>query len=215
MSILDSFVHLLVGLVGQMGYFGIFFLMTIESSFIPFPSEVVMIPAGYLAQKGELNLYLAILVGTLGSLVGAYVNYALAYGLGRPFFEKYGKYLFVSREDFERACRFFTRYGPFTTFIGRLLPVIRQLISLPAGLAAMGLAPFSLYTALGAGLWVSVLALLGYLVGDNDVLVRAYLERFQALLIAGCIFGLALYALAYARKHKRNRASSKEEERAL
>lgn len=111
MGILDSFVHLLVGLVGQMGYFGIFFLMTIESSFIPFPSEVVMIPAGYLAQKGELNLYLAILVGTLGSLVGAYVNYALAYGLGRPFFEKYGKYLFVSREDFERACRFLPATG--------------------------------------------------------------------------------------------------------
>jgi membrane protein DedA with SNARE-associated domain len=215
LGILDGFVRLLVGLVGQMGYFGIFLLMAIESSFIPFPSEVVMIPAGYLSQKGELNLYLAILAGTLGSLVGAYVNYALAYGLGRPFFEKYGKYLFVSREDFERACSFFTRYGPFTTFIGRLLPVISQLISLPAGLAAMGLAPFSLYTTLGAGLWVSVLALLGYLVGDNDVLVRAYLKRFQALLVAGCIFGLALYALTRYSKRKRNQASLKQGERAL
>lgn len=215
MSILNHFASFLVELVGRMSYGGIFLLMTIESSFIPFPSEVVMIPAGYLAQKGELNLYLSILVGILGSLMGAYVNYAIAFWLGRPFLERYGKYLLLSKTDFERACVFFNRYGAITTFVGRLLPAIRQLISLPAGLAAMRLTPFSLYTALGAGLWVSVLTFLGYLLGDNDALVRAYLERFQGWLIVACIASLALYALIRLRKPTKGQAGVEDGQRVL
>lgn len=192
-----------------MGYLGIFLLMAVESSFIPFPSEVIMIPAGYLSQKGELNLFVAIILGTMGSLLGAFINYGLAFWLGRPFFEKYGKYLLISRRDFDRACHLFNRYGKITTFIGRLLPAIRQLISLPAGLASMGLAPFTLYTLLGAGLWVSFLTGLGYFVGDNERLVRSYLEEFQLWVFLGLGLGGIVYAATrfrYLTRNAKNRA---------
>lgn len=157
----------------------IFVFMTIESSFIPFPSEVVMIPAGFLAARGEMltgNLWidciLAIIVGTTGSLAGAYVNYYLARYLGRTALHKYGKYFFLKEETILRAEEVFREYGAAATFVCRLLPAIRQLISIPAGLAKMNLASFTLFTGLGAGIWVVILtaigAWLGHLSGDMD-----------------------------------------------
>ncbi len=147
----------------------VFIFMTIESSFIPFPSEVVMIPAGFLAARGELGcgsppaaLWLAIAVGTLGSLAGAYVNYYLALWLGKPFLEKYGKYFFVKPDALARACEVFNAYGAMTTFVCRLVPVIRQLISIPAGVAKMPLGSFTFFTGLGAGIWTAILAFVGY-----------------------------------------------------
>ncbi len=147
----------------------VFIFMTIESSFIPFPSEVVMIPAGFLAARGELwggsplaALWIAIAVGTLGSLAGAYANYYLALWLGKPFLEKYGKYFFVKPEPLARACEVFNEYGAMTTFVCRLVPVIRQLISIPAGIAKMPLGSFSFFTGLGAGIWTAILAFVGY-----------------------------------------------------
>ncbi len=159
------------------GFALIFVFMTIESSFIPFPSEVVMIPAGFLAARGELcdparlpilvAAVLAIAAGTLGSLVGAYMNYYLALWLGRPFLEKYGRYFFVKPEPLARACEVFNRYGAATTLVCRLVPVIRQLISIPAGIARMPLASFTFFTALGAGIWIVVLTAVGYLLGKS------------------------------------------------
>ena len=118
----------------------IFFFMTVESSFIPFPSEVVMIPAGFLAARGELGcgpaeiqFLLAVAAGVVGSVAGAYINYALSLWLGKPFLIRYGKYFFVKKEALERACEVFNKYGSATTFVCRLIPVIRQLISIPAG----------------------------------------------------------------------------------
>ncbi len=147
----------------------VFVFMAIESSFIPFPSEVVMIPAGFLAARGELGcgsplmaVSLAILVGTLGSLAGAYLNYYLALWLGKPFLEKYGKYFFVKPEPLARACEVFNQYGAMTTFVCRLVPVIRQLISVPAGIAKMPLGSFTFFTGLGAGIWTAILAAVGY-----------------------------------------------------
>ena len=154
------------------GYLFIFVFMAIESSFIPFPSEVVMIPAGFLAARGELaggspltGLSLAVVFGILGSLAGAFANYYLALWVGKPFLEKYGKYFFVKPEPLARACEVFNRYGAATTFVCRLVPVIRQLISIPAGIARMPLAPFTFFTGLGAGIWTAILAAVGYALG--------------------------------------------------
>lgn len=146
----------------------VFVFMAIESSFIPFPSEVVMIPAGFLSARGEMqSLPLVILAGIAGSIAGAYVNYYLALFVGRPFLEKYGKWFFISPEHLNRACEVFNKYGAATTFICRLVPVIRQLISIPAGISRMSLWPFTLFTALGAGLWTALLAFVGHWLGKN------------------------------------------------
>jgi membrane protein DedA with SNARE-associated domain len=164
-SNIDSF----VAAAPTWGFVLIFVFMAIESSFIPFPSEVVMIPAGFLAARGELGPFspwigvvLSVIVGTLGSLLGAYVNYYLALWAGKPFLEKYGKYFFIKKEALDKSCAVFNRYGGATTFICRLIPGIRQLISIPAGLARMNIAKFALYTAIGAGAWNCVLAGLGW-----------------------------------------------------
>jgi membrane protein DedA with SNARE-associated domain len=149
-------------------------LMTIESSFIPFPSEVVMIPAGFLAARGSLTLgspladaVLAILAGVTGSLAGAYANYFLSLKLGAPFLERYGRYFFLPKPKLERAEEIFRTYGAGATFVCRLLPAIRQLISIPAGIARMPLASFTLWTGLGAGIWVTILTFLGYSLGAH------------------------------------------------
>ena len=169
---LASHLDTIAALAPTWGYIFIFVFMTIESSFIPFPSEVVMIPAGFLAARGELSggsplvcVSLAVLVGILGSLAGAFVNYYLALWVGKPFLEKYGKYFFIKPEPLARACEVFNKYGAATTFVCRLIPVIRQLISIPAGIAKMPLAPFTFFTALGAGIWTIILAAVGYILG--------------------------------------------------
>ena len=151
----------------------VFAFMAIESSFIPFPSEVVMIPAGFLAARGELGLSpcaalaASVVVGVIGSLAGAYANYYLSLWLGKPFLERYGKYFFIKKEPLDRACEVFNRYGAATTFVCRLVPVIRQLISIPAGIAKMPLGSFTLFTALGAGIWTAILAAVGYALGHS------------------------------------------------
>ncbi len=150
------------------GYLMIFVFMAVESSFIPFPSEIVMIPAGFMAARGEISsACLAVAVAILGSILGAYVNYYLALWVGRPFLEKYGKYFFIKPEPLAEACRIFNRYGSATTFVCRLIPVIRQLISIPAGISRMALVPFTFFTALGAGIWSAILCAIGYALGKS------------------------------------------------
>ncbi len=158
------------------GFLMVFFLMTIESSFIPFPSEVVMIPAGFIAARGELTFghpYIDIIIlficGLAGSLAGAYINYYLAMLLGRPFLYRYGKYFFIKPGVLARAEELFLKYGEITTFICRLLPAIRQLISLPAGVSKMPLSKFTLFTGLGAGIWSIILLGIGYYFGKLSV----------------------------------------------
>ncbi|TXI22317.1 MAG: DedA family protein [Nitrosomonas sp.] len=187
----------------MLGYAGIVIMMFLESSFVPFPSEVVMIPAGYLAFKGEMNLMIAILCGIVGSLSGALFNYYLAIKLGRPLLIRYGTYVMFNEDTLSRMENFFNRHGHISTFIGRLIPVIRQYISLPAGLANMNLVIFSLYTSLGAGIWVIILALLGYYIGENEVLIKAYLHNIIVVLLLFCIIGATLYYWRYQRKQKR------------
>ena len=195
------------------GFFIIFIFMTIESSFIPFPSEVVMIPAGFLAFRGELltgNVWidgiLAIISGTLGSLAGAYINYFLALYLGRSALYRYGKYFFLSPQTIRRAEEVFLEYGALATFVCRLLPGIRQLISIPAGLVRMNVWRFSLFTALGAGLWIIVLTLIGWYFGHlaGDMSYLEMVERGKAIISENyvwVILGLAVLVAAYLTVH--------------
>lgn len=152
----------------NLNYWTITLLMAIESSFIPFPSEVVVPPAAYkAAASGELNVWLVVLFATIGALIGALVNYFLALWLGKPIVYKFansrlGHMCLLDEQKVVTAEQFFVRYGVVATLIGRLVPAVRQLISIPAGLAKMNLAKFMLFTAIGAGLWNGVLAAMGY-----------------------------------------------------
>ena len=191
------------------GYALIFLFLAIESSFIPFPSEVVMIPAGFLAARGELTLHapvadlaLACATGLLGSLAGAYFNYYLSAKLGEPFLRRYGKWFFLKPEALDRACEVFNRYGALTTFVCRLIPVIRQLISIPAGLARMPLGTFIFFTGLGAGIWTFLLALAGYGLGRTagDITYTQLVHRGKELIDANLVWvilGGVLLAAAY------------------
>ena len=179
--------------VGQWGYPGIIALMFLESSFFPFPSEVVVPPAAYLAANGEMNLGLVILSGIMGSLLGAVFNYGLALKFGRPFFAKYGRYLLLSPKSLDKVEVFFARHGEFSTFIGRLLPGIRQYISLPAGLARMNIWAFCAATALGAGIWVAVLAGAGYWFGRNEEMVIRNMHGITLITVAFCLVSIVVY----------------------
>lgn len=191
----------IVEYVGDMGYFGIFFLMFLESTFFPFPSEIIMIPAGYLAYKGEMNIYIIVLVGIFGSVVGALFNYYLAMYFGRKFILKYGRFFFIKEKTLDKLESFFAKHGELSTFNGRLIPGIRHLISLPAGLVRMNVAKFSFYSALGAGIWVIVLVALGYLLGSNEALISEYL-RLATLIALLCV---VLITLFYIVRHKRRK----------
>ncbi len=196
-------INWLVNTIGAMGYPGIFLLMAMESSVIPIPSELVMPPAGYLAHRGEMNLAVAILSGTVGSLVGAYANYFASHYLGRPLLLKYGKYVWITEEKFAKVESFFLRHGEISTFIGRLLPVIRHLISLPAGLAGMQHWKFSLYTVLGAGIWCTVLTLIGYIIGQEQALIMQY--SHQAVI--GVVLFSSILIAVYVWRQRRSRLS--------
>jgi membrane protein DedA with SNARE-associated domain len=192
-------INWLLNTMNAMGYPGIFILMAMESSVIPVPSELVMPPAGYLAQQGSMNIWLAILMGTAGSLVGAYANYFTAHYLGRPLVLKYGKYVWITEEKFVKVEGFFLRHGEISTFIGRLLPVIRHLISIPAGIAGMNHLRFSMYTLIGAGLWCTILAWIGFFIGKEQALIVKY--SHQAV-IGVVVFSLLLIAV-YIWRQKR------------
>ena len=198
---LHDIVNFVVETVGSLGYIGIFIMMFLESSFFPFPSEVVMIPAGYLAYKGEMNIYMAIFSGIAGSLTGALFNYFLAVKFGRKFLIKYGKYFFIKEETITKMEEFFKSHGHISTFSGRLIPAVRQYISFPAGLARMNLLTFSIYTTLGAAIWVVILTLLGYYLGDNEALIKEYLHS----IIIGILVALAILGFWYYKKFKKTK----------
>ena len=182
----------------DMGYLGIFLLMMIESSFIPFPSEIVLIPAGYLAQQGEMNIIVVFVVALFGALSGAFINYFGAYIIGRRLLLKFGKYIFIPSSTLDKMDDFFQKHGPISTFTGRLIPGIRQLISIPAGLSQMPLLPFTLYTALGAGIWSLILIALGYFLGQNIELVETYLHQITL----GVLGALVALVFVYIRRLK-------------
>jgi membrane protein DedA with SNARE-associated domain len=158
----------IVNLVADLGYTGIFVLMTLESSFVPFPSEVVLIPAGYLAKTGEMSMALILGASVGGSLAGAFINYYLSLFLGRKFILTYGRYFLLPEEKFLKLEEGFRTHGKFATFFGRLIFGIRQWISIPAGLSKMSILPFAILTGAGAFIWSAILVYLGYFLGKGE-----------------------------------------------
>lgn len=190
-------------LYANLGYAEIVFLMALESSLFPVPSELVMIPAGYLAATGALDPVLCVLAGTVGSVIGASANYLLGAYVGRAFLLRYGKYLLIDADKYHEAEALFLRNANLATFVGRLLPVIRHLISLPAGIFAMKWTPFLLITAAGAGLWCAVLVALGYYVGEPAVaLARAYLHEVALGVVVALVLFVAWF-LFHGRRRKK------------
>ncbi len=193
MEMLHQFIDWILVTVHDWGYLGIFILMGLESTVLPVPSEAVLIPAGYLAYEGKMSFTLIVLASTLGSLTGATLNYVFALWVGRPFLERWGRYFFVRPELLHKTDAFFLRHGAISTFTGRLIPGIRHLISLPAGLARMHYGKFAFYTCLGAGIWSLILAALGWHIGGNEDLIRQYVKQITAALVLAMMAGIALY----------------------
>ena len=186
------------------GFALIFFFMMIESSFIPFPSEIVMIPAGFMAARGELmfhsaypDLVVSVVVGLAGSLAGAYVNYFLALWMGEPFLRRHGRWFFLKPAALDRAVELFNRYGNLATFVCRLLPAIRQLISIPAGIAKMPIGPFTFFTGLGAGIWTAILASVGFWLGKTagDISYKELVCRGKSYIDGNLVWVLVLVAV--------------------
>lgn len=199
---LHDFINWILATVEAWGYWGIFIAMAMESTVLPVPSELVVIPAGVLAHEGKMDFSLVVLTSTLGSLVGAFINYSFALWVGRPFLEKYGKYFLVRPAVLDKTDAFFLKHGAISTFTGRLILGIRHLISLPAGLTRMNPVSFALYTTLGAGLWSLVLALFGYFIGGN----RALIEENKLLITAAVLGFVALVLVIYYIWQKRRTA---------
>ncbi len=188
-------------------YLAIVLLMALESSFFPFPSEVVIPPAGYFAARGDLNIILVVISGILGSLLGALFNYWLCFKWGERVVLKLGRRFGITPERIGWLKKYFAEHGEITTFVGRVIPGIRQYISLPAGIARMNIFRFSLYTCLGAGIWVAILAYVGFYVGKNEDLVKSVLRRYYPLLFLAiiCVVGIYLFFYKYKKLKYRER----------
>jgi len=199
---MHAFLNWLIDTIGTVGYPGIVLLMFIESTFIPLPSELVIPPAGYLISQNQMSWAGVILSGTVGSVLGALFNYAIAVFFGRPFILKYGKYFGVSQNHFEKGETFFLKHGHISTFIGRLILGVRHYISFPAGLCRMNLLEFSFFTAFGAGIWVWVLAYIGYFVGNNKDKILEVSRQWSVYVIIGCALLILAYILWHRKKQK-------------
>ncbi|MBM4144826.1 MAG: DedA family protein [Nitrospira sp.] len=199
---MHAFLNWLIDTIGTVGYPGIVLLMFIESTFIPLPSELVIPPAGYLISQNKMSWAGVILSGTVGSVLGALFNYAIAVFFGRPFILKYGKYFGVSKSHFEKGELFFLKHGHISTFIGRLILGVRHYISFPAGLCRMNLLEFSFYTAFGAGIWVWILAYIGYFVGNNKEKILEVSRQWSIYAIIGCALLILAYILWHRKRQK-------------
>ncbi len=199
----EAFANWLAELYAGLGYVEIVVLMALESSLFPVPSELVMIPAGYLAATGALNPALCVLAGTAGSVIGASANYLLGEYVGRAFLLRWGKYLLIDAEKYHEAEAMFLRNARLATFIGRLLPVVRHLISLPAGVFGMPWGWFLGITALGAALWCAVLVALGYYFGEPAVaLARGYMHELAIAVGVALVAFVAWFLFHKSRKEQ-------------
>jgi len=197
---LERYIDWLLKTLLDLGYPGIIALMAMESSILPVPSELVMPPAGYWAAKGQMSFPIALVCGVLGSVIGALANYYGAQLIGRPLIQRYGKYVLLSEKNLLRSERFFAEHGEISTLIGRLFPVIRHLISVPAGLHRMPLPKFILYTAVGAAVWCAILTWIGYFLGQHEGVLRTeeihrYVTWAMVVLIPVTLIAIWIYVV--------------------
>lgn len=205
---LGDFISWLTETILRLGYPGIVVLMAVESSVFPLPSELVIPPAGYLVAQGRMNAALVLAAGTIGSVLGALFNYFLAQRLGRPLLHRYSRYFLISESSLERSERFFRRHGEISTFLSRLVPVLRHLVSLPAGLARMRLDHFVAYTAAGAGIWCAILTWIGWYVGRHaEMLEREVVQRYSARATLILVPLVAVIIVVYVLRRRRESAS--------
>lgn len=199
-DLLNQAITWLVGVVGSLGYPGIFFLMFLESTFVPIPSELIVPPAGYLAAQGQMNIFLVIPIGVLGNIAGAVFSYYLSIWLGRPLLIKLLGYVRISKQHYERSEVYFRKHGEITIFISRLVLGIRHYISMPAGLARMNIRRFIFFTATGSLIWTTVLALIGYYLGYSPQVVKQYSHQLAIYTAIFCVVVIGLYVVWYRKK---------------
>jgi len=202
---INNLINQIIVLFDKIDYLGIFFLMVLESTFIPIPSELVIPPAAYLASQGKMNIFLIIIIGTVGSVAGALINYFLGYALGRPIIyklanHKYSKIFFINERKVKKSEDLMIKYGNISTFLGRLIPGVRHLISIPAGFARMNLKNFVIYTALGSGIWTTILTMFGYLFGANQELLNKYYREISIYTFVFCI--IIITYIVYRKNNK-------------
>lgn len=203
--IVSTISQYIVSLVYQFGYIGIILAMAIESSLIPLPSEIIMIPAGVLAKAGKMNAILAIISGTVGSYIGSLANYLVADFIGRPLIIKYGKYFLLPEKKLKKIEDFFAKHGSMSIFIGRLLPVVRHFISIPAGFAKMNIYLFSLYTIIGSTIWMTILVAFGYFIGNSEGKIHFAMPIIKALIL----LSIAVFILSIIWKKIRQATTKK------
>jgi len=205
-SRIEAFFQWLVEFVHHFGYAGIFIMSFLESTFVPIPGEVTMIPAGVLVQEGHMHFWVVVFLATAGAVAGSLANYYLAYYLGRKFFYHYGKYFFFTHEKIDKLDHFFSEHGDVSTFTGRLIPGLRHFIAFPAGLAHMNLKKFCIYTGLGSGIWMTILVAVGYFIGDNKELLHKLMPYITGGVVGLVVFGVVFYMIY----HRKNKASGDE-----
>lgn len=201
-QILETTIAISIAFINKIGYLGIFIGMFLESTLFPIPSELIMIPAGLAAAKGDMNLFLVIFFGVLGNVFGAIFSFYLAFYAGRKILFKIGRFFFVKEAAIIKIENFFKSHGEISVFIGRLLVGFRHFISLPAGVAKMNIAKFIFYTTFGSAIWTSILAILGFLIGSNQELINQYLSILLVIVIVSCSFLVAIYIFIKRRRDK-------------
>ncbi len=191
--VLVEIINWIVNFISATGYAGVFFLMALESANIPVPSEVIMPFAGYLVFLKKFGFIEMVLAGALGNLFGSIISYYIGLKGGRPFIDRYGKYLFLHKKDMGLAERWFQKYGELTIFFSRVLPVVRTFISVPAGIGEMDVKKFIAYTFIGSLIWSAVLAYIGFSLGPNWNSILGFFQQFEIIIIAVGVIVAAVY----------------------
>lgn len=197
---IETIIDFIIHFVESLGYFGIFIMTVVEGTLIPIPNEITMIPAGYLVATGKMHMFGVLAAGILGNLVGGLITYYIAYHYGRTLITKFGRYVGFSEDKLHKVEAYFESHGPISIALGRIMPGLKHFISFPAGLAKMDLKLFSVFTVIGGGLWLVMLVLLGYFIGDNEAAVGPYLKKMQWFIIGGIAFVVILYSFLNKRK---------------